>query len=174
MEYFRHQINPLPEYFDRYILECPFDELFTALQKTREQFQNFHWEKADAIGQQVYAPGKWTIADILQHLIDTEWVFAYRALRFARNDQTVLSSYDENYFAQTAEANRRPVTELVEDFLSLRASSLMLFRSFSPEMLDRTGVCWNKKLSVAGLGFIMAGHPVHHLKVIEERYFPLA
>lgn len=173
MEYYRHQINPLPEYFDRYILECPFDELYTALVKTQEMFRQFDWKKAEAIGTRLYAPGKWTIPDILQHLIDTEWVFAYRALRFARNDQTVLSSYDENFFAETAEANRRPVHDLIDEFLALRTSSLLLFRSFTPEMLDRSGVCWNKKLSVAGLGFIMAGHPVHHLKVIEERYFPL-
>lgn len=173
MTYLKSQINPMPEYFDRYILECPYDELYEALEKTEMQFRHFDWKHAEQIGHQVYAPGKWTIPDIVQHLTDTEWVFAYRALRFARNDQTVLSSYDENNFANEATANRRPLSELVEEFLNLRRSSIFLFRSFTTEMLDRSGVCWDKNVSVAGLGFIMAGHPVHHLKVIEERYFLL-
>ncbi|MFN8154610.1 MAG: DinB family protein [Bacteroidia bacterium] len=173
MTYLKSSIHPLPEYFDRYILECPYDELYEALEKTTDTFRDFNWKKAAELGTTAYAPGKWSIPDIVQHLTDTEWVFNYRALRFARNDQTVLSSYDENEFAIAAEASKRPLHELVEEFLDLRKSTLHLFRSFTAEMLERSGVCWNKRVSVAGLGFISAGHPVHHLKVIEERYFPL-
>lgn len=173
MHYFKSQINPLPEYFDRYILECPFDELHGALEKTEILFRNFNWKRAEQLGHQVYAPGKWSIPDIIQHLIDTEWIFAYRALRFARNDATVLSSYDENDYAKAAMANRRPLLDLVNEFLSVRRSTQYLFHSFTQEMMEKKGICWNKSVSVAGIGFIMAGHPVHHLKVIEERYFTM-
>lgn len=174
MRYFKNQLGPLPDYFDRYILECPFEELYEALEHSAVLFRDFNWTAAAQQGLAVYAPGKWTIPDILQHLIDAEWIFAYRALRFARQDATVLPGYDEQHFVQQAAAGHRPLMDLVEELLVLRQSTLLLFRSFTPEMLERSGKCWDKQLSVAALGFIIAGHPVHHLRVIEARYLPPA
>lgn len=170
MPYFKNQLGPLPDYFDRYILECPFDELFEALERSAVIFREFNWAAAAQVGLSVYAPGKWTIPDILRHLIDAEWIFAYRALRFARQDTTELPGYDEQHFVLQAAAGRRPLMEQVEEFLALRQSTLLLFRSFTPEMLEHSGRCWDKQLSVAALGFVIAGHPVHHLSVIEARY----
>lgn len=117
-----------------------------------------------------YAPGKWTIKELLQHLIDTERVFAYRALRFSRNDSTDLPGFDENEFAGNCNANDRPFGELLSEFELIRASSIALFRSFTDEMLFRKGITNGNSMSVRAAGYIISGHLLHHLQVIKERY----
>lgn len=117
-----------------------------------------------------YAEGKWTIKDILQHLIDTERIFAYRALRFARCDKTQLPGYDENAFAAATNANKRSIQDLLTEFTLVRHSTIALFKSFTQENLMNTGIASGYTVSVRALGFVIIGHQNHHLKVFKERY----
>ena len=117
-----------------------------------------------------YADGKWTIKDIIQHIIDTERIFAYRALRISRDDQTPLPGFEENDYAANTDANGRNIQELLTELSAVRHANLFLFKSFSPEQLKRTGVVSNATISVRAIGFILIGHQKHHQKVFQERY----
>lgn len=169
----RSDIHPLPEYFDRYINLAPDVDIVNALEKTATVFSAEELEKVRALGASVYAPGKWSMKDIIRHLIDTERIMAYRALRFARKDSTLLPGFEENEYAVTAEANSSNLDDLLEEFVQVRKSNIYLFKSFTDEMQQQKGVCFKREISVLGLGFVLAGHPIHHVNVIRERYFPL-
>lgn len=117
-----------------------------------------------------YADGKWTIREVLCHMIDAERIFAYRALRFARNDKTPLSSFDEVAYAPHLNATGRNLRQIGDEMQHLRTTSVDLFDSFTAEMLKRRGIASNSELSVEALGFIIAGHETHHCKVLKERY----
>ncbi len=117
-----------------------------------------------------YAEGKWIIKDIIQHLIDAERIFGYRALRFARNDKTELPGFEENDYVDYANANKRSIQDLLSELAVVRQATLSLFKSFSNEELVRMGIASNKPMSVRALGFIIIGHQNHHQRVFEERY----
>ena len=117
-----------------------------------------------------YAEGKWTIKEIIQHIIDTERIFAYRALRISRNDKTPLPGFDENEYINNTAANNRGLQDLLTEFSAVRHSNIFLFKSLSVEQLERTGIASNAGVSVRAIGFIMIGHQKHHQKVFEERY----
>ena len=118
-----------------------------------------------------YAEGKWTIKELIQHIIDTERVFSYRALCFARNDNTSLPGFDQDVFAENDNANDRNYYDLLNEMEVLRKSSIQLFKSFSDEALLRVGVASNNKMSVRALGYLFSGHQIHHLNIIKERCF---
>lgn len=166
----KSQINPIPVYFDRYINLVPEDYLGEAFKNSLTAIEMLDTGLFNNIGDKVYAPGKWTIKDIIQHLIDSERVFAYRSLRFARNDKTALPGYDENLYAENANTASRSLESILSEFESVRASTIYLFESFSAEALMRTGTCFNKEISVLGLGFTIIGHQIHHFNVINDRY----
>ena len=117
-----------------------------------------------------YADGKWTVKEVLQHIIDAERVFAYRALRFARKDPTFLPGFDENAFAENAKADKRDWKNLVEEFKVVRMSSEYLFASFDDDQLDATGTSNNNSVYVLGIGFLLIGHCNHHKNILKERY----
>ena len=117
-----------------------------------------------------YAEGKWTIKEIIQHIIDTERIFAYRALRISRNDQTPLPGFDENDFANNTVAQTRGLQDLLTEFSAVRHSNLLLFKSFSDEQLLRVGLASDHPISVRAIGFMLIGHQKYHQKVFEERY----
>ena len=117
-----------------------------------------------------YAEGKWTIKELIQHIIDTERVFSYRALCFARNDNTSLPGFDQDVFVENDNANDRNYYDLLNEMEVLRKSSIQLFKSFSDEALLRVGVASNNKMSVRALGYLFSGHLMHHLNIIKERY----
>jgi len=117
-----------------------------------------------------YAPDKWTIRDVFQHVIDTERILAYRALCFARGEKGILPGFDEESYGRFGEAWHRSWSSLLEEFQTVRESSLQLFRSFTPEQLERGGQAGDNQVYAGGLGFIIAGHTLHHAAVIRERY----
>lgn len=168
----RSQLSPLPEYFDRYINLVDDVPLVKALNISIDELSNAPTDKWKALGDRVYAPGKWTINDILQHVIDTERVFSYRALSFARGEQKVMS-FDEEGYGKIANATNRTLESLMEEAAQVRQSSLLLFRSFDDQMLNRKGIGFKGEYSVHDIGFIIAGHQRWHFNIIEERYMPL-
>ncbi len=117
-----------------------------------------------------YAEDKWTIKELIQHIIDTERVFAYRSLRFARKDTINLAGFDQDEFNRAADANSRDFSELLEEFTLVRKSSILLFKSFDNETLMRIGKASDSDMSVRAAGYIISGHALHHIKVLKERY----
>ena len=117
-----------------------------------------------------YAEGKWSIREVLCHMIDAERIFGYRALRFARNDKTPLSGFDENEYAKNLNVSNRSLKQIGDEMQHLRTTSVDLFESFSAEMLKLKGTANGNELSVVALGFIIAGHETHHCKILRERY----
>ncbi|MEZ7497916.1 DinB family protein [Flavobacterium sp. Arc3] len=117
-----------------------------------------------------YAEGKWTIKEIIQHLIDTERIFSYRAMRISRNDKTPLPSFEENDYVDNTNANERNLQGLLTEMALVRQSTIALFKSFSEEQLTRMGVASNSAVSVRAIGFITIGHQKHHQKIFQERY----
>lgn len=117
-----------------------------------------------------YAPGKWSIKEVLGHMADAERVFAYRAMRFARADATELPGFDENAWVPAGHFDRRPIRELVGEFAAVRASSLALFASFDEEALLRRGRANGYAMSVRALAAVCAGHELHHMAILRERY----
>lgn len=143
-----------------------FDELEISLHDFIKFVQNIPLDKFDYR----YAEGKWTIKDIIQHIIDTERIFSYRALRISRNDKTPLPGFEENDYVENTDANTRSIQELLTEFSAVRHSNLLLFKSFSEDQLARMGIASENEISVRALGFLMIGHQKHHQKVFAERY----
>ena len=117
-----------------------------------------------------YAEGKWTIKDLILHMIDVERIFSYRALRISRNDTTALPGFEENDYVVHANANKRSFESLIEEYISVRKATISLFSSFTEEQYMRIGVASNNAVSVRALGYIILGHEKHHILVVEERY----
>lgn len=168
----RSQLHPLPAYFDRYIEQCDDVDVRTALLIALDELEHAPLDEWEQIGDRVYAPGKWTIKDIYQHLIDTERVFSYRATSFARGEAEV-KGYDEEHYGREARATQRTLTDLHEEALAVRRSTIHQFRSFDEAMLSRVGQGFKGPYSVHGIGFIVAGHQRWHFRIIEELYSAL-
>ena len=117
-----------------------------------------------------YAEGKWTIKEILGHIVDDERIYVYRALRFARNDSTELPGFEQDHYAQYSEANKREITDLLDEFALVRQSTIAFFKSLDDTALMRTGVANGNRVSVRALAYHIAGHELHHMNIIRERY----
>jgi hypothetical protein len=119
-----------------------------------------------------YSEGKWTIKEVLGHVIDTERIMAYRALRFARKDKTSLPGFEHNDYIKNANYNRRQPDDLIDEFYLVRQSNILLFTGFSIVDMEATGIANDGEISVDALGYIISGHEFHHRKVIQDKYFP--
>jgi len=117
-----------------------------------------------------YSPGKWTVKEVLLHLTDCERIFAYRALRFARNDKTELPGFDENEYAPNSFAEKRSEVSIIEEYKAVRNATITLFNYMDDELLKRTGVANDVEFSVSIIGAIIAGHELHHLQILKDRY----
>ena len=170
----KSDIKRMPKYFDRYI-NLADDVTYTeALQISLQELENAPIEKWNALGEKVYAEGKWTVKDILQHIIDTERVFAYRITAIARGDKQEMLSFDEEAFAKNTIANSRTVDDLLGELILVRKGTLAMYQSFTPEMLHQTGNGFNGiQYCPLSLSYMLAGHQRWHFKVLEERYFGL-
>lgn len=159
-----------PGYFQQYIDQVPEQDLFSAFENQLPLIKGFLWGISEEKSTYAYAEGKWTLKELLQHIIDTERIFAYRALCFARKEAASLPGFEENDYAAASNANARTWQSLVDEFMVVRQSTTMLFKSFSEEALAASGTANNNPTNVAAIGFINLGHFYHHKKVMEERY----
>ena len=160
------------DFYKPYIDILPDDDkkLVQQLESSLVLAMNLFGHISEEKGSYRYASGKWSIKELLQHLIDSERVFTYRALRFARSDEKDLLGFDENLYVETCRADERTMPALLEEFGHLRKSNILMFGSLDEAALRRKGSVDNNQLSVRALGFICCGHLLHHLKVIQERY----
>lgn len=166
-------ITKLPAFFDRYIHLVEDMDLIEALQTYRPTAVLSDLDALIALENRVYLPGKWTVKSIIQHMIDTERIMTYRALRFARKDATILPGFDEEWYGQYAEADFRTVEDLLAEFALVRESTIALFQSFNEDMLKQKGETFVGTITVLSLGFVIVGHLLHHRRVLDERYLPL-
>ena len=166
------QFSPtsMPGYFQVYINQVAEKDLATAFRNQSAVMKDFLPAITEEKSRFAYAAGKWTIREMLQHIIDAERIFTYRALCFARKETTSLPSFEENDYAANSLANNRSWQNLTAEFIAVRQSTLYLFNSFTPEMLASTGTANNNTFSVEAIGFITVGHLNHHKKILEERY----
>lgn len=170
----RPQPGQYVAYFDNYISRVPAGaEPLTVLAEQPAGLRQLIGGLTEEQALTAYAPGKWTIKEMLLHIIDTERIFAYRALRIARGDQQPLPGFDENAYAEESGANARSLSDLFQEYDAVRQATLTLFRSFTPAQLDRTGTASNNPLSVRALLFVLPGHEAHHRHILRERYLPL-
>lgn len=119
-----------------------------------------------------YAEGKWNVKEIVQHIMDAERVFAYRAMSIARGEKQSLPGYNDMHYAAASLATMRNMQDMAREFSVLRASTIELFKSFTPEMMEQKGMANNMEVTVKALVFIVLGHEIHHRRIIEERYLP--
>jgi hypothetical protein len=169
----KSDINPMPPYFERYINLVHAVELKQAFEQCEWQLARLDKNLLTKLGNKRYAPGKWTVKEIFQHLIDWERILAYRALLFARQKGSASQDLDGDSFAANMNAERRTIDRIVDELKIVRVSTQAMFESFDDEMLSSSGICWKYEMSVLATGFTIIGHQIHHLKIIEEKYFPL-
>lgn len=163
-------LSRVPEYFHRYINLAINDDIKTAFDKHQTELISFLKNIPKKKWNYRYEEGKWTIKEVVQHIIDAERVFAYRALCFARKDQTSLPAFDENLYAANSKANIRTKKDLIKELKTVQESSAQLFNSFDEEQLEQPGVASGKPTYVKGVAYILLGHALHHKKLLEERY----
>lgn len=162
--------NDHAPYFSRYIDLVETDDVRNAFAEQQLQLSTIFNAIPDSKADFAYADGKWTVKQLVQHLIDCERIFAYRSLWVARNAPDPLPGFDENAFAEMADVSNRTLQDLKNEFIAVRTSTNALFNSFTNEDLQRRGISNTKEITVNALGFIIIGHLTHHYNILKERY----
>lgn len=170
----KSDIKLMPEYFDRYIDLVDDVEILQAFDESLRQLDEFDKNALEKIGAKTYAADKWTAKAHLQHVADFERILSYRALLFARREDSIPQGVDQDKLAANMNADRKSAGALIDELKAVRASTKALFANFDDRDLQATGTNWKYEISVLAMGFAMVGHQIHHLKIIEEKYFPLA
>jgi uncharacterized damage-inducible protein DinB len=159
-------------YYETYISKVKGSDIVGILESQRLQMAHLFAARSERDGNFRYAPDKWTVKEVLGHVNDAERIFAYRALRIARGDQTPLPAFEQNDYVRSGNFAERTLVDLAEEFELVRAASIALFKSLQKEAWQRRGVASKNEVSVRALAFIVAGHELHHREILEERYFP--
>lgn len=159
-----------PVYFERYIAQVKEDDLLQAFTNQQTLIEDFLRSISEEKSLYAYAAGKWTLREMLQHIIDTERIFCYRALCFARGDKASLPGFEEDAYAANSFANNRSWQSLSEEFRTVRRATIQLFSSFDPSVMEWLGTANNNPFSVLGIGFAAIGHFIHHDAIVKERY----
>ena len=163
-------LESVPHFYKNYVKQIEQPDVISALRISGYRMLEVAHSIPERLADHRYADGKWSIRELLCHVIDAERIFAYRALRFSRNDQTPLAPFDENTYAPQANASGRSLRKIADEMHHLRLSTIDLYEGFTSEMLTRKGKVGENELSVIALGFIIAGHETHHRNVLRERY----
>ncbi len=165
------KLTNIGSYFAHYLRLAGEGTVQKVLQNSHENVLSLLQELTEEQWSYSYALGKWTIKEMVQHCIDTERIMTYRALCFARGEELTLPGYDEDAYAEASQAVLRETPFLLSEYEIVRASSVMLFNSFSEEMLEREGqFSGEHRLKVRQFAELIAGHETHHLQIIRERY----
>ncbi len=158
------------EYYDHYISLVEETDIVLAMQSQLTEMHDLFSQITDEKGLYAYAEGKWTIKELLGHLIDGERVFAYRAFRFSRADHTPLAGFDQNPYVENANYNAVKIEDLFEEFSLLRKSNILFFKNLSEAAWSQTGVASDNPITVRALAYCMVGHPRHHVKILVDKY----
>jgi len=161
-EYLPYQLN--------YISRVEGADLIETLKRNIAETTNFLKSVPAEKLNYRYAEGKWTILQVVQHLIDTERIMTYRALTFARNDKTELPGFEENDYAAAANTEERNIDDLINEYNAVRNASILMLKGFNDEILQRSGIANRGRVTVNALAWVIAGHELHHVAIIKERY----
>ena len=160
------------EYYGLYIGQVPDGDILETLETQIEATARLLSTVPPHAEDFAYAPGKWSVRQVVRHLIDTEWLFTFRCLHIARGDPTPLPGMDQELWADAARAGGRRLAELVRELRAIRTASLSLFDSLDPAVYSVTGTASGGPFSVRSFPWIVAGHERHHRRLLEERYLP--
>ena len=158
------------EYYDRYISLVEEDDILGVLEKQQTELREFFQTITEEKSHYAYAEDKWTIKEVIGHLTDGERIFAYRALRISRADQTPIEGFEQDGYIENSNFNATPLAELTDELFLTCKANLLLFKNLTDEAWLRTGTASDNPVSVRAIAYIMAGHIRHHLKILNERY----
>lgn len=159
-------------FYETYVSLVQGGDVIAQLESQRLQTAQLFAASSERDGNFRYAPGKWSIKEVVGHLSDSERVFAYRAMCIGRGDQTALPGFEQDDYVKNGNFGEQSLADLVAEYGAVRASTLALLRSFNPEVGARRGTASNNPITVRALAFIIAGHELHHREILQERYFP--
>jgi hypothetical protein len=166
----RPQSGESAPYYDRYISLVPGADVLAALDEQRRQTLLLLCGRPETDGDLRYAPDKWSLREVLGHLNDTERIMSYRALRISRGDKTPIEGYEQDDYVRNSPLGRRPLADLIEDYIAVRRATISLFRNLDEEAWTRRGTANKNEVTVRALAYIIAGHELHHRQIIEEKY----
>lgn len=158
-------------HYDRYISLIVASDVMNTLVAQISKTVGLLAARSEADGNLRYAPGKWTVKEVLGHLIDTERIMTYRALRIARNDRTPIEGFEQDDYVRDGPSAQLRLAELLEEFKTVRACTLAFFRHLRPDDWIRRGLANHSEISVRALAYVIAGHELHHRHILEEKYF---
>ena len=166
----RPEKNEYAGFYETYVSLVFETDIILALKNQHEDLVDIFSEITEEKGLFAYAEGKWTIKELLGHLIDGERVFAYRALRIARGDQTPLAGFDQDPYVENGNFNSSKLADLIEELLQLRSANILMFNNLTPNSWDNFGTASENKVTTRALAYIMVGHIQHHLNILREKY----
>ena len=169
----RPEHDDYPEYYDRYMVLVEGEDIVETLKNQLQTSGKFFDSITEEQGSIAYADGKWKVKEVIGHVIDTERIMAYRALAIARGEKQSLPGYEQDEYVANAGFTKRNLKDLIEEYKTLRASNIVLFNSFDEKDLRKKGNANQSEISVLSLAFIIAGHELHHIKILQERYLGL-
>jgi hypothetical protein len=166
----RPQPGEYTPYYERYISLVTANDILAALEDQRRQMLLLLCGRAEADGDLRYAPEKWSLKELLGHVNDTERIMSYRALRISRGDAIPIEGYEQDDYVRNGPFARRPLADLIEDYIAVRRATISLFRNLDEPAWSRRGVANKNEVTVRALAYIIAGHELHHRRVLEEKY----
>jgi hypothetical protein len=166
----RPEATEYASFFHGYVASVPEGDIVELLRSGGRELLEAIGGIPEERGGHRYGPDKWSIREVIGHLIDAERIFSYRALRIARGDQTMLPGFDENEYVKSAGSDQRTLADLARELAAVRESTVLLFESLPDDVWARLGNANGTAMSVRALAYVAAGHPTHHLKILRERY----
>ncbi len=167
----RPEASEYAPYYDRYISLVRGNDILGTLETQRRQMLLLLSGRDEADGDFRYAPDKWSAKEMLGHVCDTERIFAYRALCFSRGDITPIAGFEQDDYIRNAPFGRRPLAETIEDYIAIRRTTLTLFRNLDDAAWMRRGPANKNEITVRALAYLIAGHELHHYRILEQKYF---
>jgi len=168
----RPQSNDYAPFYGKYVMLVPDGNFLEILETQPREMKQMLEPLTDAQADFRYAPGKWSIKEILGHVIDAERIFAVRILRIARSDQTPLPGFEQDDYVRVSNAASRTLSDLLEEFAAVRRASIALIRSLDDASWLRRGTASGNEVSVLAIAFIIAGHALHHRNIFQDKYLP--
>ncbi|MFY9661758.1 MAG: DinB family protein [Terriglobales bacterium] len=166
----RPQPGEYAPYYEKYLSQIESNDIFSTLDDQRRQMLLLLSGRTEADGDLRYAPDKWSLKEVLGHINDTERIMAYRALRIARGDATPLAGFEQDDYVRNGPFSDRSLADLIEDYIAVRRATITLFRNLDEAAFARRGVANKNDVTVRALAYIIAGHELHHRRIIEEKY----
>ena len=157
-------------YYERYISLVSTHDIVATLRQQVEDTRAFLRSLTEQQGDFRYAPGKWSVKEVLGHMSDTERIMSYRAMRIARGDKTPIEGFEQDDYVPNGKFGRRTIADLLDEFATIRNATVHLFRNLDAEDSERGGIANNKEITARALAYLIAGHELHHRRILQEKY----